>query len=107
MRNPSYNRPEGKTLFELIKDPSLHVILFIRKEQEDLYREYKNHFKIVKLSGVSNLGNTRHAMVNYLYAHKIYNCFMLDDDISKFSYLVKGMTKTGNRKLMLQKVTQG
>lgn len=47
---PSYNRPEAKLLKELKRNGNgLRVILFVRKEQYELYSQYSDVFKIVKL----------------------------------------------------------
>lgn len=99
---PSYQRPDAPILYELKKDPRIPVILFVRKTEKERYAKWKKYFKIVYLSGVSNIGETRRAIVKYLYKNGVSGCFMMDDDIPKFGYLVKGYTKTGNKKLMLQ-----
>lgn len=101
---PSYSRPNATILHELKKDPKLPVILFIQDEQKELYKDWYAYFKIVRLKNVNNIGETRAKIVDYAY-HKGYeHVFMFDDDISKFNYLVKGYTKKGSKKLMLNPI---
>lgn len=103
---PSYSRPDAAILYELKKDPALPVILFIRSEQKKLYEKWSSYFKIVALKNVSNIGETRAKIVDYAYYKGYDNIFMFDDDISKFNYLVKGFTKKGQKKLMLNPIPE-
>lgn len=95
---PSYNRPDAKLLQALKENPRIPVILFIRKEQVKMYDEYSNlrSFKIVKLSNVNNIGQTRNAIVRYCVANRIPKIFMLDDDINLCDFIVPSVTSGGH-----------
>lgn len=95
---PSYGRPDAKLLQSLSKQ-DLPVILFIRKEQYDIYEKYKDVFKIVKLIGVNNIGQTRHKIVQYCIYKKIPKIFMLDDDINLCDFILPSVTSGGHKAL--------
>lgn len=97
---PSYNRPEAKLLKELKRNGNgLRVILFVRKEQYELYSQYSDVFKIVKLKNVANIGQTRNAIVRYCVKSRIPKIFMLDDDISLCEFIVPSITSEGHKAL--------
>lgn len=91
---PSYNRPEAKLLEKLV-DKGLKVILFIRRDQKNLYKKYKDCYKIVLLDNVTNIGETRAEIVNWCWKNRIGNIFMLDDDIYFTDFLYPGVTSGG------------
>lgn len=82
---PSYSRPEGAAIRALENHKEIKSILFIRKEQEELYRDVS--LKKVKLNHVHDIGSTRRAIINYLRINGIKECFMIDDDVSIVDYL--------------------
>lgn len=94
---PSYGRPKSKLLQFLIAEPKLKVLLFIRTEEKDIYKEYYqySHFTIVPLKEVNNIGQTRQKIVKYCTAKKIPEIFMLDDDIYFCDFLLPSITSGG------------
>lgn len=74
----------------------LKVILFIRKEEEDIYSRYKGVFKVVRLKNVSNIGQTRNAILRYCRANNLSKIFMLDDDVRYIDYVYPSVTQSGN-----------
>ena len=103
---PSYNRPDAVLLNELSKNPKLPVILFIRREQELMYKKWEKYFKIVLLDNVKDIGETRNRIVQYAIKNNHDIIFMFDDDIYKLNYLVEGYTKKGNKKLMMKSIPE-
>lgn len=93
---PSYSRPNAK-LLHLIKNEDIPVILFIRKEQYNIYKEYEGVFKIVKLNNVNNIGQTRNAIIRYCIKNKIPKIFMLDDDINLCDFTLPSLTSGGKK----------
>lgn len=61
---PSYSRPNAPFL-RYVDD--LPVVLFIRKEQKDLYKQYQDRCHIVQLENVEEIGQTRksHSRLGY------------------------------------------
>lgn len=93
---PSYNRPNAVAIRKLYEDTTgLNVILFVRKEEYKEYEKYSDKFKIVRLNNVSNIGETRAAIVRYCWAKGIDNIFMFDDDIHLLDFIEPSLTKNG------------
>lgn len=91
---PSYRRPDAILIKKLYNDyPELNVILFVRKENYQEYEKYSDKFKIVKLKNVSNIGETRAAIVKYCWDKEIDNIFMFDDDIHLLDFMQPSVTK--------------
>lgn len=95
---PSYNRPDAK-LLQILQHEDVPVYLFIRKEQYEMYSKYSDKFKIIKLSNVHNIGQTRNAIIRYCIKHKIPKIFMLDDDIYFCDFMLPSVT-SGNKEAM-------
>lgn len=92
----SYSRPEASLLHEMKQNPIFKdSLLFIRKEEYDIYEKWGDFFKIIKLSNVDNIGDTRRVLVNYCVKHGIDSMYMLDDDINEVQYLIPSRTSGG------------
>lgn len=89
---PSYNRPDASFLQYVDNVP---VILFIRKEQAVLYKQYKGRCRIVKIDGVEEIGQTRAKIVDWAAEHGYDNIFMLDDDILHLTFNQPAQTSSG------------
>lgn len=94
---PSYNRPNAQFLRFV---GGLPVVLFIRKEQEELYKDYKDKCYMVGLDNVEEIGGTRKAIVDWAITNKISNIFMIDDDISHLSFLMPGKSSQSDKEFM-------
>lgn len=94
---PSYNRPNSLLLRYAEKLP---MVLFIRREQEELYSQYKGKCKIVLLDDVFDIGTTRAAIVNWAIENDIDNIFMMDDDITNGDFMVPGKSSVSNKEFM-------
>lgn len=92
---PSYNRPNAPFLKFV---DNLPVVLFIRKEQEDLYKDYKEKCKIVLLDNVAEIGQTRKAIVDWAIKEGLSNIFMLDDDVTLLSFMMPGQSSQSKDK---------
>lgn len=90
---PSYNRDHPSTLERLypqLPHAKVRVIIFIRKDalQRQFYSHYRDRMDIVELDDVTDIGETRKAIVDYCIHQRISSIFMLDDDITVFSKTV-------------------
>lgn len=85
---PSYKRPKAKIFRKLCNIP-LDKYVFVRQEDYEDYKSvaHENGFKIVRLKKVSDIGDTRQAIVRYFNAKSINWVFMFDDDIRKIESL--------------------
>lgn len=93
----SYKRPDATLLKLLHKKKKLNVILFIRTEEyEDYASRYGDKFKIVRLKNVDNVGDTRRAILRWLWKHEIDECFLWDDDICELDFVYPSYTSGGN-----------
>ena len=95
----SYNRPDAHLLRFADRVP---IVLFIRREQEQLYKVYKEKCRIVLLDNVKNVGQTRAAIVNWAYDLGYDNIFMLDDDIQSVNFMIPGKSTTSDKEFMKQ-----
>ena len=83
---PSYNRPAAPLLKYADQLP---IYLFIRKEQEADYAQYKGKVRgIIKLTGVEEIGMTRAMIVKWAQTKGHDNIFMMDDDVTALHFLV-------------------
>jgi len=103
---PSYSRPEAR-LLQLLRNKGLDVILFIRKNEYALYEQYANIFKIVLLKRVTNIGNTRKAIIEYALCKGINELFMWDDDINELDYTYPGITRGGKAAMRAHHIELG
>lgn len=94
---PSYNRPNAPFLKYVDQLP---VVLFIRKEQKDLYKEYQNRCYMVGLEDVEEIGQTRKAIIDWAISNHISNIFMIDDDISHLSFLMPSTSTKSDKEFM-------
>lgn len=85
---PSYYRPDGVAI-ERCKDLPLEKFIFIRKEQEELYSKWKNHYTLVTQTTGTDIGKVRRNIMTWSSKHGYEWVFMLDDDISKVEILGK------------------
>ena len=86
---PSYGRPKATFLSRspLYKFP---LYVFVRKEQAEQYRWIKSrdNTRLVLLNNVTNIGQTRAAMIRYAMSRGIDKVFMIDDDVSRLDISV-------------------
>lgn len=102
---PSYNRPNPK-IVESIQD-DLPVVFFVRREQLDQYKHLRDRFRVVPISNVHDLGETRAKIVKWAKAKGYSNIFMLDDDISSLDYLYPAKTRGGNTCMRASRLNAG
>jgi len=98
---PSYCRPDGKAIHRC-KDLPLTKYLAVREEQVKLYSKWKNHYKLIKLTDVHDLGETRAAILVWAKEHGIEWLFMFDDDILKVEKLGKRPDGTYTAKRIIE-----
>lgn len=98
---PSYNRPECKFLSVLkkkgqIEDFDIH--LMVRYDQVKSYKKLWNKYKNITIHAlpeyVSNINETRNAIVKMMRKLKLYRFFLIDDDIQSMS--IRLLTKKDN-----------
>ena len=105
---PSYNRPSPKILKKA--PPGLPLILFVRKEQKELYKRLKEEYsglRVVSITNVHDLGETRAKIVKWAKYFRHKNIFMLDDDILSMDYLYPGETSGGNTCMRSSRINHG
>lgn len=102
---PSYNRPKPKILDSVYED--LPLVFFVRKEQIPQYRYLRKRFRVIPITGVSNIGQTRAKIVKWAHVKGYNNIFMLDDDISSVDYMYPDMTKGGNLCMRASRLNAG
>lgn len=95
---PSYNRPEATLLKRLFSEPEFPIILCIRREQEEMYKAYQGKCPILLLDNVTDISETREAIVQAA-APYYENIFMFDDDISWLDYMIPSLTKNGKESM--------
>ena len=95
---PSYNRPQAPLLSKY--GDKLPIVIFIRREQEEMYARYKGVCRIVLIDDVHDLGETRVKIVDWAYKSGYDNIFMLDDDISCGTFLVPGKSTKSDKYFM-------
>lgn len=103
---PSYNRPDAKLLQRLFVEPEFPIVLCVRREQEEMYSKYRGKCPFLLLDNVSDLSETREAIVQSVspyYEH----IFMLDDDISILDYNLPSLTKNGKPSMRSSKACYG
>lgn len=99
---PTYNRPNARILRYVDKIP---LVLCIRREQQELYREYEGRARFCLLDNVYDIGTTRAAIVDWAYNEGIDNIFMLDDDVYCLTFLEPGKSSTSDNYFMRMYVT--
>lgn len=103
---PSYNRPNATLLKRLFSEPEFPIILCIRREQENMYSQYKGLCPFLLLDNVNDLSETREAIVQT--ASPYYdNIFMFDDDISWLDYMIPSLTKNGKESMRASRTCYG
>lgn len=98
---PTYNRPNAIAL-RRVKSVGLPVFLFVRREQMELYRSFAKDYILVPIDNVSEIGETRRFLVQYLYEAGEKWVFMLDDDISHVEMLAPSPKGGWNSKRILE-----
>ena len=95
---PSYSRSEGIAIHRC-KDLPLKKYLFIRREQEQLYEQWKPWYTLVLQDHGTDIGLVRKNIVNFCNKKRFEWAFILDDDISKVETLGQKSdgTLTANR----------
>jgi len=98
---PSYHRPKATFLVRsLIYEFPMYV--FVRKE-DILNYEYltlrPNTTLVTLPRKVSNIGETRRAMIKYAVKQGIPKIFMIDDDVSRLDFSVWDSDKGGCKSL--------
>lgn len=85
---PTYNRSDGITI-ERCQNLSLDKFLFIRKEQESMYKAWraKGYELVIIPKDIEELGRTRRYIVHWCRKNNKDWAFMFDDDISKVEIL--------------------
>ncbi len=94
---PSYNRPNALLLRYADRLP---MVIFVRKEQLDLYSQYKGKCEIVPLENVYDIGTTRAAIVDWAWRQGYENIFMMDDDITNGDFMVPGIGEKSGKDFM-------
>lgn len=92
---PSYDRPDAAIL-KFVQTERLPFILFIRKEQKALYKDWVGKCKIILLNNVHNIGQTRAAILQYCHRQGYSDIFMFDDKVNAVNFMEPHTTKTGN-----------
>ena len=92
---PSYSRPNAAILTEHRRvDNSLPIILCVRKEQLDMYKEWWSVVNILPLIDVKDIAETRQAILEE--GRKWYeNIYMFDDKLNELEYLIPSYTSGG------------
>lgn len=100
---PSYKRSHTKILAKLKHIP-LAKYLFIRPEDCEDYKSpaEANGFKVIKLKNVTDIGNTRAAIVNYCHLKGFDWVFLLDDDISKLECLAESEGRITSARILYE-----
>lgn len=100
---PSYRRPDSK-IFSKLKDIPLDKYVFVRQDEVDAYRQTAGScgFKVITLKKVTDIGNTREAIVKYLSAKGIEWAFMFDDDISRIECLAQQGTRITSARVLFE-----
>lgn len=94
---PSYSRPDARFLSNWENIP---IHLFIRREEQELYKQYEGKCKIILLDNVSDVGETRRQIVNWAIESNKENIFMLDDDITRLYFNVPGVSPSTGKQFM-------
>ena len=81
---PSYGRPQAKFLLRAVTQ-QFPLYVFVRKEEREAYSWIKDRSdtKLVLLSNVSNIGETRRAMFNYAVHKGFDKIIMIDNDVTR------------------------
>lgn len=103
---PSYNRPDATILRRLLVEPEFPIVLCIRREQEELYAQWKNKCSIMLLDGVNDIAQTRREIIRQV-APYVNRMFMFDDDITELDFLLPSTTKTGTKAMRTSKLHTG
>lgn len=74
----SHNNPSANLLKYV---DVLPMVLFIQREQAEMYREYQSKCHIVYLQGVTDIGNIKAMMVTWAEVNDFDEVFIMDDDI--------------------------
>lgn len=99
---PSYNRPEGIAI-ERCSHLPLDKYIFIRKEQKELYSEWKSKgYGLVCIpEDIEEIGKTRKYIISWCLRHHRHWAFMFDDDVSKVECLDQKSDGTWNSKRII------
>lgn len=91
---PSYKRYRATFLVRSM-NYRFPLYLFVRDEDVEGYRWIKGrpNTHLIRLKQVTNIGETRAAMVRYAQRHNIDRIFMLDDDITRLDLTLWDATK--------------
>lgn len=92
---PSYSRPDA-ALLKFAKKEQLPFILFIREEQKNLYKPWAEYCRVVVLKGVTNIGQTRNAILRWAHRQGYDDIFMFDDKVTGVNFMEPHTTRTGN-----------
>lgn len=83
---PTYRRKTPAILNLLAKYPSDKIYFFVRQEEFDsgFYDDWNIYpnAEIIPLKNLTNIGNTRMAIIDYCKSSNIKYCTMLDDSVS-------------------------
>lgn len=103
---PSYNRPNAKLLKRLDLEPEFPIVLCIRREQYDMYKQYQDKCGIMLLDRVNDISETRQQIISE--AMKYYdNIFMMDDDITWLDFMIPSQTSSGKLSMRPSKTCYG
>ena len=104
---PSYSRPNATILTEHLRvDNSLPIILCVREEQLDLYKQWWSTVPILPLKNVHDVSETRQAILEE--GSKWYeNIYMFDDKLNELEYLIPSYTSGGKPAMRSSHLTTG
>ena len=104
---PSYSRPTATILTEHLRvDNTLPIVLCVREEQLDMYKQWWSVFPILPLRGVHDVSETRQAVLEE--AGKWYdNIYMFDDKLNELEYLIPSYTSGGKPAMRSSHLTTG
>ena len=104
---PSYSRPTATILTEHMRvDNSLPIILCVREEQLDMYKQWWSIVPILPLKNVHDVAETRQAILEE--ASKWYtDIYMFDDKLNELEYLIPSYTSGGRPAMRSSHLTTG
>ena len=82
---PSYSRPDA-TLLRLLKNIKYPTAIFIREEEYSIYQKWEDYYTLILLKNVTDVLQTRKAIIEWCWENNIYSIWMLDDDINEISF---------------------
>lgn len=106
---PSYNRLNAPALkwANNTSNQSLTVYCFVRAYQLDEYKKKYPKVKFIPLHDVSNIGETRKAIMEWCLDNGIYRAFQLDDDVTGVDYMYPHINTSGKTYMRQSHLNEG